>query len=343
MKKLGAAVIGLKMGRGHLEGYRRNPNIEIKAVCDLDERLLKILGDKYGVDRRITDYREILNMDDVDVVSVATPDHLHCEQSIALMRSGKHILCEKPMALKVDECKKMLDVSKETGVKFMIGQVCRYAPGFVLTKKLIDQGVIGDLFYVESEYAHDYLGTDGVGGWRKDPAIKREPFIGGGCHAVDLVRWIAGEVHEVFAYSNHMMLKDWPVDDCFISSMRFKSGVIGKVFVSIGCKRPYTMRSVFYGSEGTIISDNTSPSIQVYSNKLQDKLSFSSIPVAIDNHNVSAEVAELVNCILQDKPVKTDAVEGMMTVAVCTAAVDSSKKGTPIIVEDILSSVGYRK
>ncbi len=142
------------------------------------------------------------------------------------------------MALKVDECKEMLDVSKETGVKFMIGQVCRYAPGFALTKKLIDQGVIG-----------------------------------GGCHAVDLVRWIAGDVHEVFAYSNHMMLKDLPVDHCFISSMRFKSGVIGKVFVSIGCKRPYTMRSVFYGSEGTIISDNTSPSIQVYSSKLQDKLS----------------------------------------------------------------------
>lgn len=206
MKKLGAAVIGLRMGRGHLEGYKRNSNVEIKAVCDLDEGILKRVGDQYSVERRVTDYREILKMDDVDIVSVASPDQAHRDQAVALMRAGKHVLCEKPMALTVKECKDMLDAAEETGVKFMIGQVCRYAPGFVLTKKLIEQGIIGELFYVESEYAHDYLRSPGVGGWRKDSA--REPFIGGGCHAVDLVRWIAGDVDEVFAYSNHKMLKD---------------------------------------------------------------------------------------------------------------------------------------
>ncbi len=342
MKKLGAAVIGLHMGLGHVEGYKKNPHVEVKAICDLREDLMERVGNEYGVERRVKDYKEILKMDDVHIVSVATPDQLHHEQAIAFMRAGKHVLCEKPMALKVGECKDMIHVSDETGAKLMVGQIGRYAPGFVQTKKLIAQGIIGDLFFVESEYAHDYAKLPGVGEWRIDPVNKREPFIGGGCHAVDLVRWIAGEVEEIFAYSNRMMLKDWPVDDCFISSMKFKSGVIGKVFVSVGCMRPYTMRSVFYGSEGTIISDNTSPSIQVYSNKLQNKLSFATVPVAISNHNVAAEIAEFVDCIINDKPVLTDGREGMMTVAVCRAAVVSSEKGTPVVVDDLLSSVGYK-
>ena len=124
--------------------------------------------------------------------------------------------------------------------------------------RLIDAGRIGELFFVESEYAHDYsTAARGWNDWRVDSNRPREPYLGGGCHAVDLLRWIAGNPSEIMAYSNHKCLTDWPVDDCTISMMKFPNNVIGKVFVSIGCKRDYTMRSVFYGTRGTIIADNT--------------------------------------------------------------------------------------
>ncbi|MFQ6099105.1 MAG: Gfo/Idh/MocA family protein, partial [Armatimonadota bacterium] len=274
LAKLGAAVIGLRMGASHVRGYVANLNVEVRSVCDLDAARAAAVAKQFNVPHHTTDYRDCIRQDGVDVVSVATPDPLHAEHSIAALEAGKHVLCEKPLALTIEDCEAMVRAADRSGKKFMIGQVCRYAPGFRLAKRLVDDGLIGRLFFVESEYAHDYTNLPGVGGWRVDPQVMREPFIGGACHAVDLLRWIAGDADEVFAYSNRFVLTDWPVDDCTIACIRFKSGVIGKAFCSVGCKRPYTMRSVFYGDEGTIISDNTSPEVLVYSRRYVDTLAF---------------------------------------------------------------------
>jgi predicted dehydrogenase len=222
----------------------------------------------------------------------------------------------------------------------MIGQVCRYAPAFKLTKKLIDEGQIGELFYVESEYAHDYSHAGGVGNWRKDPVKLRHPVIGGGCHAIDLLRWITGDPYEVTAYANNKVLKDWPIDDCTIAIMRFPNEVIGKVLTSVGCKRNYTMRSVFYGDKGTIIADNTSPYITVYKQNIAGKEKvFENVdeqtvglihPVDINNHNINAEIDEFIDIILYDRPVLTDGRQGASTVSVCLAVVESAASGAKV-------------
>ncbi len=325
MEKLGIGVIGLRMGRDHLKGYQSNPHTKIIAVCEIDEKLLRKIAEEYGAKIAVTNYRKLLECKEIDIISVATPDYLHCEQTISVMEAGKDVLCEKPMAPTLQDCVKMIKAVEKTKRRFMIGQVCRFAPGFVKTKELIDRGEIGELFLVESEYAHNYSKVGGVGNWRKDPVNLREPFLGGGCHSVDLLRWIAGDVEETFAYSNHRCLLDWPVDDATFALFKFKNGVIGKVMCSIGCLRPYTMRSVFYGTKGTIISDNTSPTISISRGK-----EFTSIPVDVASHNVGAEINELVNCILEDKPVITDVREGARTVATCLTAIESAKTGRPI-------------
>jgi len=331
--KLGAAVVGLRMGNQHCRGYVGNPHTRIVAICDPDRELLARRKDEYQVEAAVADYRELLDHDDIDVVSVVSPDYYHAEQSIAFMRAGKDVLCEKPLTLDVDESRQIVAAVEETGRKFMVGQVCRYAPGFVLAKKMVDRGEIGRIFFVESEYAHTYRWVPGVGGWRKDP--RRAPFIGGGCHAVDLLRWVAGNVIEVAAYSNRKCLTDWPVDDCTVAIFKFADDVIGKVMVSIGCVRPYTMRSVFYGTEGTIICDNTSPEIQLCSERNfrfgegPGKPAFAAFPVDVRSHNVSAEIDEFIDCILRNRPVITDVYEGARTVAACVAAVTSAESGKP--------------
>ena len=326
MEKLRAGIIGLSMGAGHLDAYASHPEVEVRGVCDLNKDLLGQLARKYNVEFATADYRELLGRKDIDMVSVATPDYFHAEQSIAALEAGKHVLCEKPMTVTLEDCREIVRAAERSGRKFMVGQICRFAPGFRLTKRLIDEGKIGELFFVESEYAHDYSGVPGAGGWRKDPVKKREPFLGGGCHAVDLVRWIAGDAEEVFAYANHRILADWPVDDCTIAAFKFKNGILGKVLVSIGCKRPYTMRSVFWGSRGTIISDNTSPAIKIYQDGME-KLEFVDMAVDIASHNVRAEVDEIVDCIRGRKQLLMDAREGARTVASCLAAVESAKSG----------------
>ncbi|MBI3919968.1 MAG: hypothetical protein HY318_01020, partial [Armatimonadetes bacterium] len=131
-------------------------------------------------------------------------------------------------------------------------------------------------------------------------------------------------------------LTDWPVNDCTVALFKFEGNVLGKVMVSIGCTRPYTMRSVFYGTEGTIICDNTSSEIQLCSTRNFNNVpSFATFPVEIANHNVAAEIAEFVDCILNDKPVPTNEIEGARTVATCLAAAQSAREGRPVAIERI--------
>ena len=324
----GAAVIGMRMGASHADAYIAN-GIGIAGVCDADDARLAWAREKYDSAVAVSDYRQVLKLDDVSVVSVASPDMFHVEHCVEAMRAGKHVLCEKPLALSVGECLEIVRVAEETARICMVGQVCRFAPGFVKAKELIDAGRIGELFFVESEYAHNYEKARGHNDWRLNP--KRHGVVGGGCHAVDLLRWIAGEVGEVFAYSNHRMLPEWPYDDCTVAGMRFESGVVGKVFVGIGVHRPYTMRSVFYGSRGTIICDNTSPEIKLACVTADaPEPAWQSVPVAIASHNVTREVAQFIAVVRGERTLQTDAREGARTVATCRAIIESAESGKPV-------------
>ena len=330
-------IIGCRMGLAHAEGMQRCPGAKLAALCDPNPEILERARNAMYLDEKdcCSDYLSLLTRSDIDAVIVASPDQFHCEQTIAALETGRHVLCEKPMAINLQECKQMVAASKRTGKKLMVGQIGRYAPGFIAAKAMIARGEIGSLFFVESEYAHDYTYYPGVDNWRKDPIRLRQPVLGGGCHAVDLLRWIAGNPLQVNAYANRKVLTDWPVDDCSVAIMKFPYGVIGKVFVSIGCKREYTMRSAFYGTEGTIIADNTSPHITVFKNNINpeggllaganDQSLGIAYPVNIQNHNTAGEITEFVDIILNDKPVMTDGVEGASTVAVCMAMVESAR------------------
>jgi len=337
-KKLGAAVIALKEGIRHIKAYQSNPEIDLLMICDTDEKLLAQRKEEFGVPDAVTDYHEVLANPEIDMVSVATPDYYHAEQSIAIMKAGKHVLCEKPMTLNLEEAEEIIKVVRETGQIFMTGHPTRFTPAFMLAKKIIQRGDIGELFMVESEYAHNYTHTGGKDNWRIDE--RRDPFIGGACHAVDLIRWIVGEdIDEAFAYGNHKCLTDWPVNDAYMALFKFKNEVIGKVMCSIGLVRHYTMRSVFYGTDGTIICDNMSDTMQVASrrNTGRDDESipqFATLPVGVSSHCVRLEVANLIDAILRNKPLKADAVEGAKTVAACVAAVESAQKGNKIKVKN---------
>ena len=131
---------------------------------------------------------------------------------------------------------------------------------------------------------------------------------------------------------------------CTIAIMKFPNNVIGKVFVSTGCKRNYTMRSVFYGTKGTIITDNTSNHMTVFKDGVGNgETLFADLPqshaipieypVTVNNHNAAGELDEFVDCIVNDKPIHTTAIEGAKTVKASLAAVESSKTGMPVKIE----------
>ena len=325
VKKLKVANIGMKFGMCHVEGAM-SYGAEIVAICDNNEENLRFAGERYNIpeEKRFTDYMDIVNNPDIDIVTVAIPDQQHVKVSCDLLRSGKNVLCEKPLALTRNDLEEMVRVADESGAKFMVGQICRFTPAFEKAKEIIESGTIGELYFVESEYAHDYMKL--CDNWRADP--NRHGVIGGGCHAVDLLRWLAGDPKEVFAYGTHKLLPMVPYNDATIAIMKFDNNVAGKVFVSTGCKRDYTMRTVIYGTKGTIICDNTSPTMTLFVTDEEGVTKEAqTIDVEVNNHNAAREFDVFADAILNDKPVETDAREGAKTVAACLAIVEASTSG----------------
>lgn len=328
-KKIVAANIGMKFGMCHVEGAM-SFGAEIAAICDSNEENLRFAGERYNIpeEKRITDYREIKKNPEINAVTVAVPDQLHKEISCELLKAGKNVLCEKPLALTREELLEIIKAEDESGCKFMVGQICRFTPSFIKAKEIIDSGILGELYFVESEYAHDYMKLCDT--WRADPL--RHGVIGGGCHAVDLLRWLAGDPVEVFAYGTHRLLPQVSYDDATVAIMKFSDDLMGKVFVSTGCKRDYTMRTCIYGTKGTLICDNTSPSMTLFTvdseGVVKEKPEI--IEVEVNNHNAAKEFEVFADAILNDKKILTDAREGAKTVEVCLSIVESAKSGKPV-------------
>ncbi len=191
--KLQAAVVGLGEGFRHIEAYRSNPDFELVAVCDPhQDPLPKVQADrltKYDLVSttvRYHEYMEVVNNPDIDVVSIVSPDYFHAEQAIACLNAGKHVLCEKPMTLDLGEADAIASAVRKTGKTFIVAHPTRYTPSFVLAKKMISRGDIGELFMVESEYAHNYRYMDRSESknWRKD--ARRDPL-----RAAAVMPWIS--------------------------------------------------------------------------------------------------------------------------------------------------------
>ncbi|OGV48408.1 MAG: hypothetical protein A2X49_06910 [Lentisphaerae bacterium GWF2_52_8] len=337
MKIYKTGVIGLGMGAAWARAAKRLPNTKLEIVYD------PAFGKNPRIDTKEYDGVRVAKSEaelydaGLDIIVVATPDHFHAEQCVRALKSGAHTVCEKPLTPTIAECKKIIAAVRKSGKSFMTGQVCRYAPAFMLAKRLVSEGRIGKLAFIESEYAHDYSKAPGWDNWRKDPKVKREGILGGGCHAMDLVRWLAGNPEEVFCYSNRELLasESWPTDDSAIMVAKFPEKVIGKIFVSVGVKRPYTMRTVICGTEGTIICDNTSDHMQIYEEKniRETGCNFTKIPVNIASHNVDTELEEFVACLEKGVNPPTDAYEGSNTVAFAEAAMKSARDGKAVRLE----------
>ena len=330
MKELVVAVVGLRFGSSHLKGAIEN-GATIGAICDTDAERLKSVGEEYGIpeEKRVTDWNEIVNNKEINAVILATPDMTHKDQVVALLDAGKHVLCEKPLALEKSHLDAIVAATKRNPkCKFMVGQICRFTPAFKQAKAFIESGRVGELYFVESEYAHDYakMYKENPKHWRLDP--KRHGVVGGGCHAVDLLRWLVNDdPYEVFAYGTHKMLPMLTYDDSTVSVMKFPNNIMGKVFVSTGCKRGYTMRTCIYGTKGTLIFDNKSPTMTFFEVNAEGVTEEQTIEVDINNHNASDEFKAFADCIINDTPVAMSVYEGAKTVAACLAIVESSESG----------------
>ncbi len=201
MAKLRVAVIGCGniANSAHIPNYLTNENAEIKYFCDIVPEKADRAVEKYGCGKAVYDYKDILNNDDIDAVSVCTHNDFHAPISIDFMKAGKDVLCEKPAARILEEALKMQKVSKETGRLLSIGVVNRFNDGVNRVKQCIERGDLGEIYHVYASFrAHRSI--PGLGGdFTTHASSGGGALIDWGVHYIDLVMYCCGDPAPVTA------------------------------------------------------------------------------------------------------------------------------------------------
>lgn len=332
--KLGIGIFGAGWVAGeHAKAYMNNPHCEIVAIGSRTEEGARAFAERLGIQnvRFYTDFQKFLDDPELDALSICTPPHLHAQETIEAAQAGKHILIEKPVALNLEDLRRMDKAVKEAGVKTVVSFVLRWNPLFQSIKALLEQGAIGKVFYAEVDYWH------GIGPWYKQYKWNIKKEIGGssllsaGCHAVDAMRFFLGkEVAEVFAYSTKIW-QDYEYDPTIAGVLRFTDGTIGKISSCLECTTPYQFNIDLLGEYGTIRNN------KIYSKKLfPGQTDYAIIPTVlpdsgeVSHHPFQGEIDHFIDCILNDVESHVNLADAVKTHEIIFAMDLSAEEGRPV-------------
>jgi predicted dehydrogenase len=228
---------------------------ELVGISRANRDLLDEFADAFRVPNRFADWRELVARDDVDAVYIATPVNLHATQTVAAAESGKHVLCEKPMALNVAECDRMLAAANARGVKLGIAYYRQFYPVVKRMKELIDSGEIGKPIVAQVN-AFEWFnpGPSNPRAWLLDPEISGGgPMFDFGCHRIQLLLHLFGSIKAVSAVRSTALFQR-EVEDTASASFEFTSGAIANVTVSHAVMDPRDSVTI-WGSEGSITTE----------------------------------------------------------------------------------------
>ncbi len=244
-KKVRIGMVGYKfMGKAHSHAFRDIPFFfdtdvvpVLQSIAGRDEHGVKQAAEKMGWASYETDWRRLIEREDIDVIDIVTPNHTHAEIAIAAAKAGKHVICEKPLALSVEESQRMLDAVRNAGVVHMICHNYRFAPAVQFAKKLIEQGRLGKIFHIRATFLQDWLmAPDFPLIWRLRKEVSGSGTHGDlGAHIIDLARFLVGEFSEVVGMME-TFVKKRPLGDMDINLKgRIESGEWGEVNVDDAC------------------------------------------------------------------------------------------------------------
>ena len=202
MAKLKIGIIGTGgISEVHIEGYKKHADAEVYALCDINKERAEASAKRHGVplERVFTDKAEMLRaVPELDAVSVCTWNNEHAPCTIAALKAGKHVLCEKPMAMNSKEAMAMKAAAEKAGKLLMIGFVRRHGNDAKLVKDFVDNGHFGDIYYAKAAYLRR---NGNPGGWFSDKARSGGgPLIDLGVHVIDFVRYVMGNPQPVSVY-----------------------------------------------------------------------------------------------------------------------------------------------
>jgi predicted dehydrogenase len=258
LQRLRVAVVGAGIGRSHVLAYKALPDhFEVVALCDIDLDRARPIAEEHGVPRLVTDMAELCRIDDLDVIDVCTPPHLHFDQIQHVLASGKHAICEKPLVSSLRDVDELDRAELSSGRRIMPIFQYRFGHGLQKLKLLIERGLAGRAYLATVETA-----------WRRRPPYYAVPWRGkwaterGGAllshaiHAHDMLCYVLGPPSGVFAYTT-TRVNDIEVEDCASVSLQMADGSAAALGVTLGSAAEITRHR--FSFSGLVAESNTRP------------------------------------------------------------------------------------
>jgi myo-inositol 2-dehydrogenase/D-chiro-inositol 1-dehydrogenase/scyllo-inositol 2-dehydrogenase (NAD+) len=337
-EKIGICVIGSgRAGMIHARNFARAlPKAKLVAMVDPIEDTVRHACVELELETSYTDYRDALSDPNVDAVIVVTPTVLHREIVVAAAQCGKHVFCEKPMAMNVEECDEMIRACTDNKVKLQIGFMRRFDQGFMTAKKRIDNGEIGEVVLVRSCTRGPSIPQP----WQYDIAASNGPLAEVNSHDIDTLRWFAeSEISEVYCIAGNYRCPQAKAEhpdfyDNVIMSARFANGLQGQIDGAVSVRYGYDAKVEVLGTNGVlhigrldqsgvvvVNSDSgiTTPAVESWRNLFLDAY--------------LQEDREFIDCIIENSAPRVTGHDGKMAVAVVNAGNRSILEKRPVQLE----------
>lgn len=250
---LNAGVIGLGVGESHITGLQAHPRCKVGTICDINEEVLKTVGQRYPSCQLTVDPLSILDDPNIDIVCIASYDDAHESQVLRALRNNKHVFVEKPFCLSGKELNNIADeLNSKPHLSFSSNHILRKTPRFAELKERISSNLLGEIFHMEGSYDYGRLHklTDGWRGQIPNYSVT----LGGGIHVIDLMLWLSGKkVSSVFARGNNIATSISQFEGLSLTTsvLQFEDGSTGQITSNFASVAPHHHKLSLYGTSGT--------------------------------------------------------------------------------------------
>ena len=329
-----AGIIGAgSMGHAHASGWKQS-DAEIVGVLSGNAANASILARE--LDTKVyTSYSDLLN--DVDIVDICAPTHLHKDYVLQAAQAGCHVICEKPIALTVEDGLEMIRACESAGVRFFVGMVLHFFPEYISMKNAITSGAVGNPKVVRMTRA-SYRPQKADDNWFMNEEKSGGMILDLMIHDFEMSRWLTkGEVVRVFAKSIRSQKPDELADHC-LAILRYDNGAMAHIEGSWAYPAPmFSVRAEVAGDDGLIEweSDKTLP-LQQYLHKTDDSTSDVALPGSPLNEDPwASEVKHFYQSIVENTPFRISPLDALRGLQIALAVKESTKTGKPITIQAV--------
>jgi xylose dehydrogenase (NAD/NADP) len=311
-----------RINRAHIKSLRASERNQLLAVASRTKEKAKSYAAEWNIPRAYASYQEMLDDPEIDVVYNSLPNHLHAEWTVKALHAGKHVLCEKPLAISLEEVEAMRAAVEETGNILAEAFMYRHHPQTLKAKELVRSGVLGELRVIKGAFTFNLTNPGDV---RLKPEMGGGSLWDVGCYPISFTHYILdGEPLEAFGWQ---MTGETGVDEAFAGQLRFKDGVVAQF--DCGFRSPYRSRMVVIGSEATLVIPN--PFRPGFDEEMRiikgDEVQRIKIP---GQELYIGEVEDLADVVLSNKPGRITLEDSRDNVAAILALLRSAKEGKPV-------------